>query len=392
MVEAIRARRTGVSLSAAARTAFGERASGGRARLGSVAWAILGATAACDGIFGIHGLSGDGLDASHAQGETEAGGARTAPDDAAAGPDADTDAAEGFGADGTGDVADDGGDTSPGDDMGMEGDAPVDRDDAADADSGEASSPTGPPLVWSTIPTPRGGSVRSIGSGWAVGSDPVGNGDFGIYRWVPSQNFAHGSWTEVPGGAQTISVDLNGTPWIVNQAGQVWKWTGSNWAPIGPSSFVFSAVASGSTDAETWAIQRSDQIVYHWTGAEWVRVSDYLGSPPKAITIAVFSGIDASCPTPQHSPVVLGTNPIPTIYFFSCVLNAFSSGDGAGWDISTDFVVDTSGNLEYRLGRTWNPLYVAAPWGTSTRIGAWVNGIFAIPPDGTSVLVIPPNR
>ena len=247
------------------------------------------------------------------------------------------------------------------------------------------------------IPT----ASTSMGSGWAIGSDSKGtNGDFGIYQFLGSPDFAKGHWNEVSGGAVTVSVDLNKNPWIVNNAGQIYQWNGSSWTAFGPSSFKASSVASGSSVSETWAIQKSDQTIFHWTGTNatngsWAQVPGFPAGnpPPQGSKIAVFSAPDTSCggSAPPHSPVVLGLN--ENIYFYQCGQGAFTFANGAGTDISTDLAVGGDGNLYVwrGCGEGWG-LYNAAPFGTNTRIGGWADGIFAMPVGGTiSPSVVAPN-
>jgi hypothetical protein len=234
---------------------------------------------------------------------------------------------------------------------------------------------------WTILP----GAARSIGSGWAIGTNSIGN-DFVILQWSPATQ----TWsTASGGGGQTISVDLNGTPWVVNGVGDIYKWTGAPWVWAGYGlghNPGFASVASGSTDNETWATG-TDNTIWHWTGSAWTQVTG-IGAGPKVV---VFSTPDPTCG--DHLPVILGTN---SYFYFvghsgACSTYAPSANwpNGAGPDLTTDFAVGTDGNV-YRWGPTgaWS-YYVGAPWGLNTKIGAWGEGVYAMSTaDGTVQQVV----
>jgi hypothetical protein len=73
---------------------------------------------------------------------------------------------------------------------------------------------------WQQLP----GLARDIGIGgttgngvaWVIGTNGVGGG-YGIYQWIGS------NWQNVPGGAVEISVGPDGYPWVVNNAGSIYR-------------------------------------------------------------------------------------------------------------------------------------------------------------------------
>jgi len=219
--------------------------------------------------------------------------------------------------------------------------------------------------------TPIGGLGTSIASGWVLGNVADANGNFSIYRWDPSAQ----NWPQVTGGAERISVDLNGNPWVVNTAGQIYKWNGSAFVPFG-GSFCAQSVASGTNDNETWATRCGDLAVFHWNGTSWH------GDPFGALAnkIALFSTPDPNCG--DHLPVLIGTD--TNIYFYKhtdCASGSFtfSVENGQGLDITTDFAVGFDGNV-YRWDTNvpgWD-FYIAGPFAMDTRIGGWWNGLFAM--------------
>ena len=228
--------------------------------------------------------------------------------------------------------------------------------------------------------------MRSIGSGWAIGNTPIG-ADFAIYRW----NTATRAWQQVSGQAQTLSVNLNGVPFIVNAAHEIYKWDGvSSWKLFGGGSATCggdgpcpTSVASGSSDDETWVIDKKS-AVWNWNGTTWTQPTTAAGSK-----IMVQSTPDPVCG--DHLPMVLGSS---TIYAFehsvaSCVLSEGTFADtlGAGPDITTQFAMGADGKI-YRWDSVlshWS-FYGETPagpdWGKSTKIGALANGLFALSSTG----------
>ncbi len=235
--------------------------------------------------------------------------------------------------------------------------------------NGAEQSPT-----WQAI----NGQETAIGSGWSIGTNSVGNGDFGIYQWIPSAQLWSGA---NGGGGKKVSVDLNGNPWVVNSAGDVYKWTGSVWAGYGhgqvPANTPFNSVASGSADSETWATG-TDNTIWHYAGSSWTQVTG-IGA---GIKIAVFSTPDATCA--DHLPVILGTD--NRMYFVGhsgCGAYAPNGNlwpsSGGGIDISTDYILGGDTNVYH-----WDPtasvwrFYIASADGpdSSAQIGAGINGLF----------------
>ncbi len=65
------------------------------------------------------------------------------------------------------------------------------------------------------------GAALDMGDGWVIGTDRR-NGGFGVYRWSGY------SWQRMPGAG----VDIGGSfsnPWIINDRGERFHWTGSGW-------------------------------------------------------------------------------------------------------------------------------------------------------------------
>lgn len=65
------------------------------------------------------------------------------------------------------------------------------------------------------------GSAHAVADGWVIGTDRR-SGGYGIYRWNGRD------WQRVHGGA----VEIGGSyehPWIVNNQGERYTWTGVDW-------------------------------------------------------------------------------------------------------------------------------------------------------------------
>ena len=79
-------------------------------------------------------------------------------------------------------------------------------------------------------------AVGADGSAWTTGSNAVGPGDFGIYKWTGS------AWAVSDGGGVRIAVSHWGSP-IVNSAGQIWRRNSSN-----PSVNGWTLLSGGGKD------------------------------------------------------------------------------------------------------------------------------------------------
>jgi Tectonin domain len=63
-----------------------------------------------------------------------------------------------------------------------------------------------------------GGGVR-----WVVGINPVGGGNYGIYKWNGS------NWENVPGSGVRIAVGPRGNPWVVSADGLIYVRNNNQW-------------------------------------------------------------------------------------------------------------------------------------------------------------------
>ncbi len=73
-------------------------------------------------------------------------------------------------------------------------------------------------IRWIQLP----GAANDIGVGadgtpWVIGTDNVGNGNFGIYRWDGV------GWPRVDGFATDITVASDGLPWVVNKGHEIYR-------------------------------------------------------------------------------------------------------------------------------------------------------------------------
>jgi hypothetical protein len=226
-----------------------------------------------------------------------------------------------------------------------------------------------PNPVWNAFPAAD--CASAVGSGWVIGCET--GAQEGVYHNAP---LPYG-WTQISGAhATSVSVDLNGDPWVVNAAGQIYKWSRAQQIFVAfGGSFCAKNVASGTQDGETWAI-RCDNAVAYWNGTSWSVV------PGAIATKVAFFSIPPSLSTcGAHTPFVI--NAQQQVYEFvynGCLGGTFQAVPGAfAADITTDFVLDRNGNIDQ-----WSPSagtfvsYIGAPWGTNSLIGSGPNGLYAI--------------
>ncbi len=110
--------------------------------------------------------------------------------------------------------------------------------------------------------------VGANGSVFVLGTRRVPGG-YEIYKW----NNKKRNWDRIPGGAVRIDVDDTGSPWVVNDAGGIYKWTGNRWQML-PGRGTDIAVGGGSQ----WVIG-TDSVhgghgIYKWNSKKqnWDRI------------------------------------------------------------------------------------------------------------------------
>ena len=180
-------------------------------------------------------------------------------------------------------------------------------------------SSSGP--TWQQLP----GVATDIGVGsdssvWIIGTNPVPGG-FGIFHWNGS------AWDSVDGGAVCIAIAPNGEPWVVNNAGNIFRSTdgkggweqlpgvatdigvgsdGSVWA-IGTNSVPDGSSPAGNNtegnrisvapDGSPWVVNNVDKIFRSTDGkGGWEQL------PGAATDIGVGS---------DSSVWIIGNNPVP---------------------------------------------------------------------------------
>jgi hypothetical protein len=179
-------------------------------------------------------------------------------------------------------------------------------------------------------------SEGANGSVWIIGTNPVPGG-FGIYHWNGS------GWSRMPGGAVTIAVGPDGTPFIVNSAHWTYEWTGSGWVR-GPG--LLTDLALGA-DGSAWAIGTNPVPggfgIYHWNGSGWSRM------PGGAVTIAV---------DPDGTPFVI--NSVHNTYAWT----------GSGWALGPGLLTDLASGADGSL------------WGVGTNPVPGGFGIYTLTDNG----------
>jgi hypothetical protein len=73
---------------------------------------------------------------------------------------------------------------------------------------------------WQRVP----GSAIDVGDGWVIGTDRR-SGGYGIYRWNGRK------FDRMPGGAVQIGGSYH-RPWVINNQGQRFEWTGRDWREV----------------------------------------------------------------------------------------------------------------------------------------------------------------
>jgi hypothetical protein len=105
------------------------------------------------------------------------------------------------------------------------------------------------------------GAAVDIGVG-ANGTVWVTNAAGNIYRWTGS------AWTQIAGTASRVSVDPQGNAWVVNSTGGINLWSGSAWVQKTGSLSDIGVGANGTV----WGVNSAGNI-YRWTGSAWTQIS-----------------------------------------------------------------------------------------------------------------------
>ncbi|MEW6494476.1 MAG: tectonin domain-containing protein [Cyanobacteriota bacterium] len=118
---------------------------------------------------------------------------------------------------------------------------------------------------WERIP----GCAKDIGMGangstWVIGCDSTPGG-YGIHNWNGAD------WIKPDGGAVRISVQPDGTPWVVNNAGEIFRRVNNSWERIPGCAKDIGIGANGST----WVIGCDSTPggygIHNWNGADWIK-------------------------------------------------------------------------------------------------------------------------
>jgi hypothetical protein len=109
--------------------------------------------------------------------------------------------------------------------------------------------------------------IGADGSVWIIGTSEV-NGGYGVYR------LSVNGWEqiEIDGGAIRIDVDPSGNPWIVDNDGNIFRRSGTEWETIDGEATDIGIGADGSV----WIIGTNPVSggygIYRWDGRNWEEV------------------------------------------------------------------------------------------------------------------------
>jgi hypothetical protein len=191
------------------------------------------------------------------------------------------------------------------------------------------------------------GIATAVASGWVIGADPHGDGNFGIYQ-------LDSSWSARPGGAKgNITVDQSHNPWVINANHQIFRWNGASFVFFdGSKSWLTVAVGNPNNPFEIVATDTSGNV---WIdnngmsfGAFWTQI------PGIATKVAVFlemepcGGSDGG-PTGIHIPWVINSSGSIFKYIVgassSCSSGSLNARSGFAKDITTDYVLGGDNGL-----------------------------------------------
>lgn len=201
-----------------------------------------------------------------------------------------------------------------------------------------------PSGMWTPVP---GGLISlSVGPQGPWGTNDSG----GIFR------YANGSWTQLPGAAVTVSAGPAGDVWVVNAAGQIFRWLSAtnSWEQI-PGGLV--GISAGPNDV--WGVNAGNQI-YRYASGQWHLM------PGSATAVAV---------NPTGEVWALGTNSVP------------GGRNILRWNPATSQWTDVQGGL-VQISAGTDGLWGVNNTGT---IWHWSNGAWSTVDGSASVVSIGPR-
>jgi len=219
-------------------------------------------------------------------------------------------------------------------------------------------------IGWHQIP----GSAIDIGAGadgtvWIIGTDSLGNGNYGIYRLV------NGGSVKAPGGAVRIAVDPQGKAWVINAQHQIYHWNGSNWDTNPGQGMDIGVGANG----DVWLIG-TDHAIWKWDPvASWQKktgAADRIAVDPRGVPWVVNSG---------HQIFYSPTNGASWVNVPGGALDIGVGSEGSVWIVGTDGSVwkyNGAGGWSKADGNLTNITVDnhGNPWGVNLSRQIWASG------------------
>lgn len=103
------------------------------------------------------------------------------------------------------------------------------------------------------------------GSLWALSTEPAGPDK---YIW----HFANGTWTNISGLAEHLSVALSGIVYAVNSGGGTYAYSSGAWAALGGGAVAITAASDGSIYVLSNAGGAADKAIWHNVAGRWTQV------------------------------------------------------------------------------------------------------------------------
>jgi len=208
---------------------------------------------------------------------------------------------------------------------------------------------------------------------YLIGSNPV-QGGFGIYRWSGRD------WDTIPGGGSDITVDSDGTPWMVNAKHEIYRLDGSRWNHIAGSAMDIAACHGQVYVIGTDPVQGGYGI-HRWNGRGWTSIEGggvRIAVGPEGMPWVVNSnnnifqfsngkwiektGSATDIGGGSNQIWVIGTNPLPGGYgIYRLKGGRWDPVTGSGVRIDVDsrgaaWVVNASGEIYHWEGSAFDKL------------------------------------
>lgn len=171
------------------------------------------------------------------------------------------------------------------------------------------------------------------GAVWIVGNTSVPGG-YAIYKLIGA------SWVAVDGGAVKIAIDNTGNPWVINDAGTIFRRANEAWTTVAAPNGARPIDIAISNSGEVW-IAEDNGSVARWTGTAWTNL---ISQSAKSVVYLpqqeIFQIIDTNGRVFVRQAANSWVASTDATGLAAKYLAFAVDTDGTGWGIDPDLAID----------------------------------------------------